>query len=398
MGIEYRVPAQRIVAISCVKNENDIIEAFVRHTLTFVDKLVVLDNGSTDGSLEILRALREHGGLPVDIVEDPSPGHWQWQRMTRLMNEFAVGKYGADWVVSLDADEFIDAESPFDFRSALSSISGPVSMEWRTYVPSIEDDEGELNPVLRMRHRLAKEELKWFKVIVPRSIAAREGAQLAQGNHEVLMEGRALAMTPIARVNLAHFPIRDPQQFPSKIALCVLQHTAMHEKDPGWGYHLFQYWQTLKEDPQKIADTYRDAAMRYGAPPGIAVEMKPLVLDPIAYHGGSLTATVRAKTSNRLLGTVLNYAERLASSYATLQIDHANLVSSNATLQMDHESLVSSNAASQRDYDSLVSSNATLQMDHKSMVASKAYRLSLIIRAIWHRVRRIAERLQFWRP
>jgi predicted transcriptional regulator YdeE len=52
-----RAGAMRLVAITSVKNESDIVEAFVRHTLAASDYLVVLDNGSTDGTLDILRAL-----------------------------------------------------------------------------------------------------------------------------------------------------------------------------------------------------------------------------------------------------------------------------------------------------------------------------------------------------
>src|SRR5262249_25036579 len=95
----------RLVAISTVKNEIDIVEAFVRHTMNFVDHLVVADNGSTDGTLEILRGL-EAEGLPLTVSVDPSAGKYLSQRMTRLMRE-AVQRHAADWVVPLDADEFL---------------------------------------------------------------------------------------------------------------------------------------------------------------------------------------------------------------------------------------------------------------------------------------------------
>ena len=81
--------AMRLVAITCVKNEIDIVEAFVRHTLALVDHLVVLDNGSQDGTGDVLQALAKEG-LPLEIVEDGSPGQYQPQRMTRLMHEYAV--------------------------------------------------------------------------------------------------------------------------------------------------------------------------------------------------------------------------------------------------------------------------------------------------------------------
>ena len=42
----------RLVAVSIVKNEADIIEAFVRHTLAWVDHHLVFDHDSTDGTRE----------------------------------------------------------------------------------------------------------------------------------------------------------------------------------------------------------------------------------------------------------------------------------------------------------------------------------------------------------
>jgi hypothetical protein len=46
-------------------------------------------------------------GLPLDILQDPTPGKYLSRRMTRLMREQAIGRYSADWVLPLDADEFV---------------------------------------------------------------------------------------------------------------------------------------------------------------------------------------------------------------------------------------------------------------------------------------------------
>src|SRR5438477_425867 len=99
----------RLVAIATAKNEGDIIEAFVRHTLALVSHLVILDDASTDGTRAILEALRQEG-LALDIVEDHATGHPQGERMTRLMRDHAIRRHGAEWVLPLDADEFVVGE------------------------------------------------------------------------------------------------------------------------------------------------------------------------------------------------------------------------------------------------------------------------------------------------
>ena len=52
----------RIISLSMVKNEQDIIEPFIRHHGSLVDAMIILDNGSVDQTRNI--AL-------------PAPGSWE---------------------------------------------------------------------------------------------------------------------------------------------------------------------------------------------------------------------------------------------------------------------------------------------------------------------------------
>ena len=45
----------RIASVSIVKDEADIIEAFVRHNLVFVDRMFIIDDRSSDNTSEILQ-------------------------------------------------------------------------------------------------------------------------------------------------------------------------------------------------------------------------------------------------------------------------------------------------------------------------------------------------------
>src|SRR4051812_18066628 len=96
----------RVTAISMVRNEADVIEAFVRHHAEIVDELVVVDHRSVDGTDETLRALVAEG-LPLRVRAEDSPVQRQNVVMTDLMRTAAAD--GADWVLPLDADEFLAA-------------------------------------------------------------------------------------------------------------------------------------------------------------------------------------------------------------------------------------------------------------------------------------------------
>src|SRR5580698_5944919 len=97
------------LGISMVKNESDIIEAFVRHNLAYVDLLVVVDNDSVDGTRDILVAMQIEG-LPIVLFDDPIPGYFQSEKLTFLYRKIAP-IFRPKLVYFLDADEFIVARS-----------------------------------------------------------------------------------------------------------------------------------------------------------------------------------------------------------------------------------------------------------------------------------------------
>ena len=95
----------RLIAVSIVKNEADIIEAFVRHTLAWVDHHLVFDHASTDGTRQILGVLQAEG-LPLTLFTDDALGNLQQTRSNHL-TRLAAEQYAADWILPLDADEIL---------------------------------------------------------------------------------------------------------------------------------------------------------------------------------------------------------------------------------------------------------------------------------------------------
>lgn len=57
---------KKVVIITMVRNEEDIIESFIRHCNLFADDILVIDHDSIDSTSEILYKLREEG-LPLHI-------------------------------------------------------------------------------------------------------------------------------------------------------------------------------------------------------------------------------------------------------------------------------------------------------------------------------------------
>ena len=280
------------------------------------DRLVVLDNGSQDGTSEVLRAFRKEG-LPLDIVTDRSVGKYQSRRMTRLMHDWAIGRYDADWVVALDGDEFLVI--PQDTPLIPEDIQGdqPISLPWRTYVVHGSDEPGETNPVLRIRHRRVAEGWEATKVMVPRAVAALPSATLVQGSHEVCVDGQPCQPRPHPAAYLAHFPLRSAGQYAAKIAINSLQYQTMPERNWQWAYHYKEPFELLKRDLQAFTAGFAAVALHYAAPREAKIE-PATVIDPICYRGGPLRWTPPLDDMTRAWHTLLSYAEDLSRRFGVL--------------------------------------------------------------------------------
>lgn len=94
---------QGIWGVAMVKNEADIIESSLRHLVhQGVKHILVVDNGSTDGTYALLQQLKEE--LPLSVGNDREPAYYQSEKMTWLAHQ--AQKSGATWVIPFDADEF----------------------------------------------------------------------------------------------------------------------------------------------------------------------------------------------------------------------------------------------------------------------------------------------------
>jgi|GEM_PF-368527 len=91
-------------------NERDNIERALS-SCTFADEIVVVDGGSTDGTLEILK-----GQPRVRVYVHPWTGHFGDQRQRSL--ERCTG----DWIVRLDADETFSEALERNIRELLASL------------------------------------------------------------------------------------------------------------------------------------------------------------------------------------------------------------------------------------------------------------------------------------
>ena len=264
----------KLVAVSVVKNEADIIEAFVRHSQSWVDEHLIFDHDSTDGTREILLELKREG-IPLRLFTGNAIANLQQSRSNHLAR-VAFHEHSADWVLPLDADEFLIAPDRVTFEHALASApqDQPASLPLRNYSPTTVDVADEMNPVERIRHRQHGPG-STKKVFVPRSLGVRTEVAAGKGNHALYQSGEALTDRPLDAVWLAHFALRSPQQQVLRVVTAELQKLSRGQAHEGLDLHYRLGFQLLSED----ADLFFSTVLQ---PP------ERLRLDPILYRGGPL--------------------------------------------------------------------------------------------------------------
>lgn len=89
-------PMLPVSAYVVCKDEAETIEACLR-SVGFASQIVVVDSGSTDGTLEIVRRLADEG-LPIELHEREWPGY-------AAQKQWALNRCTAEWCFNIDGDE-----------------------------------------------------------------------------------------------------------------------------------------------------------------------------------------------------------------------------------------------------------------------------------------------------
>lgn len=206
------------LGIMMAKNEADVVEAFVRHNLNYMDALVIVDNESVDDTRNILVQLQQEG-LPIILFDDPVVGHFQAEIVTAVYRK-VVPKFKPHFVFLLDADEFVVAPSREELYAQLRVMRPGTQAQYslRTYVPAPTGPEGDsADPLRDITHRKAVEQRVWWKSIIVTDPKIDMKLKIKQGNHGVKYAGRSLRKVKLRDVTLAHFPVRSVDQYTSKI-------------------------------------------------------------------------------------------------------------------------------------------------------------------------------------
>jgi len=100
-GISVLIPTQ---------DEEAVVASCIRSFLAFGDELIVVDNGSTDRTKEIVRALEAQYPQKIRFFDKPELADLYQNR------QFALGQSSHEWIVRADSDYVCHTDGPHDVR------------------------------------------------------------------------------------------------------------------------------------------------------------------------------------------------------------------------------------------------------------------------------------------
>jgi hypothetical protein len=227
----------RLVMTLVVRDESDVLAATIEHHLASgVDFIVATDNGSRDGTAELLAAYQDAGVLEFRVEPDLKYDQARW---VTAMARRAAEVHQADWVINADADEFW---WPRDGAS-LAAVLDMLPAQYSTVEAPRENLVADTRPSgagpwpdrLTLRDLLSLHERGGR--IGPKTCHRGDGAvNIAHGNHGVT--GQALGSHWSASpITILHAPDRSYEQFARKIENGGASLVANAELDPEICWH-----------------------------------------------------------------------------------------------------------------------------------------------------------------
>ncbi len=204
----------KIVMTLRARNEADILDAQLSfHLNAGVDFVVAIDNGSSDGTSEILEAYARDGY--VDVTHDPAD-YQQGEWVTRMARRAAT-EFGADWVVNSDADEFWwpRGGSLKEVLSAVPTRYGSVRGMWRHFAPRPHGDDFFAERMTVRVCNPGSEDNSPYSARYKTAHRATPDVEVLPGNHRALGPN----LEPIRGwypIDVLHFPIRSLRHFTEK--------------------------------------------------------------------------------------------------------------------------------------------------------------------------------------
>jgi len=223
-----------VVAIIAAYNEADIIGAAVRDLIDQNISVYLLDDGSTDTTIQAVEPYVGRGVIGIERLRPPeAPGEFRLREIVRRKAQLA-STLDADWFINHDADEF--RESPWadvPLKEAIHRVDalGYNAIDFACFDFRLVDDRDWTGGDVRGAFPFYSEAAPYDRVQI-RCWKKTACVELeSTGGHDTQFEGRKVF--PL-RFVLRHYPIRSQAHGERKVLLERQPRFAEEERTLGW--------------------------------------------------------------------------------------------------------------------------------------------------------------------
>lgn len=222
----------KIVMTILVRNEDDIIRENIEYHLNNgVDHFIITDHHSTDNTPNILREYEKKG--VVEFLVETSNEHHQALWVSEMARK-AYEKYGADWVINNDADEFWVPQKG-NIKDFFESIDDDV---YKLHVSRFDFFYNPYRDIKFYDAMLFREFVKKWTKCCHRGVS---DIVVEVGNHDAnskSMQEKYRALENIIDLIIFHFPVRTRERYMKK----MIEGTASVMNTPGIPSEMFFHW------------------------------------------------------------------------------------------------------------------------------------------------------------
>jgi hypothetical protein len=195
-----------ITMLYLVRDEIDIIgQSIDFHLRLGIENFVVTDNGSADGTRDILADLERRLGKSMVVIDDAEPAHHQPTRVNRMIR-LAKERFRPRWIISSDADEFWYPLSG-RYDTEMDGRKNVLNCFWHNFLPRLDSrwqDFTDIGEMPGYHGRMSKT-----------FCLARGLIGMYEGNHQ----SRSIPHIASRSQNIYvyHYPVRSYAQFERKV-------------------------------------------------------------------------------------------------------------------------------------------------------------------------------------
>ena len=246
--VRYTARPGPITMLLLVRDELDIIQQNINFHLQFgIEHFVVTDNGSTDGTRDILADFQRRLGNSIVIIDDPEPAYNQALRVNRMI-QVAKKKFQPRWIISADADEFWHPASG-RYDTELDGQKNILNCFWHNFLP---------RPNVPWQEFTDIGEMPGYHGRMSKALCLSRGlVGMYVGNHE----SRSIPRLPSRSENIRvyHYPVRRYEQFERKV---IQGHRAALKSSfqEGAAWHWREYYQAWEKG--QLPQVYEELASK----------------------------------------------------------------------------------------------------------------------------------------